>query len=608
MRIQQFPLLQPLLPTKYLASLAAVDLAQALRYIFICWCITYGEQCPTELQIQAALAAWHKKDVFVVAGTGQGKTLAGILNQILEPGHGFTLVLSPLKCLQSSQAEDLQSVYGLETMIVNEDTPRDSNLWNKKAHNLGQKQPGTARIVIVTPEQFFQTPEGHMTKLGDLVRQKPFKCHIKLVVADEIHQLITQGLPMHGCPAFRPCYGCLDELKTLLGDSCPWMVLTATAPLYMVKSIESHILCPNYISIHVTSNRRNTMYASHCIIGSLKDYNNYLCFLRHPFNIETQPWVIIFIENSEQTVDLARFLDRSLPFEYRNKGIIKHYHSSMSSGYLNLTHEAFISEAGQCKVLVTTSAESTVSSLHVEYLVLTIDRVQLTGQILYGCLVRRPGMKRLVVTFYEPWVSDIELSEYAGGDPLDLDRPHLVPLRAKPSAQEQASLSSVSVLQPNICKCKFFAEYLNDTSVDRLSYVTDHCCDAHNDGFDLQKFLPGPLYVPVAEEAIKKVKSRKRPLKQQEILQVIVTKWLHESYSNNRHFGRQIYHILTHGQIKALVAVPVGDLATKEALLGQSSAWEELWGDSLMAVIVGHDKAQVNKLHKKAERAQEIAE
>ncbi|KAJ7580880.1 P-loop containing nucleoside triphosphate hydrolase protein [Mycena floridula] len=487
MRIQQFPLLQPLLPTKYLASLAAVDLAQALRYIFICWRITYGEQCPTELQIRAALAAWHKKDVFVVAGTGQGKTLAGILNQILEPGHGFTLVLSPLKHLQSSQAEDLQSVYGLETMI-------------KKAHNLGRKRPGTARIVIATPEQFFRTPEGHMTKLGDLVRQKPFKRRIKLVVADEIHQLVTQGLPMHGCPAFRPCYGRLDELKTLLGDSCPWMVLTATAPLYMVKSIESRVLRPNYISIHVTSNRRNTMYASHCVIGSLKDYNNYLCFLRHPFNLETQPWVIIFIENSEQTVDLARFLDRSLPFEYRNKGIIKHYHSSMSSGYLNLTHEAFISEAGQCKVLVTTSAESTgVDFPRVDITCVAglrpfnLDTVQS-----YGRLVRRPGMKGLAVTFYEPWVSDIELSEYAGGDPLDLDRPRLVPLRAKPSAQEQASLSSVSVLQPNICKCKFFAEYLNDTSVD------NHCCDAHNDGFDLQKFLPGPLYVPIAEEAVKK--------------------------------------------------------------------------------------------------------
>ncbi|KAJ7586331.1 hypothetical protein C8J56DRAFT_1051704 [Mycena floridula] len=103
-----------------------------------------------------------QKGCFVVAGTGQGKTLSGILNQILEPEVRFSLVLSPLKWLQSSQAEDLQLVYRLKAMIVNEDTPRNTDFWNKKAHSLGRKRPGTARIVIATPEHF-HTPEGYMT-------------------------------------------------------------------------------------------------------------------------------------------------------------------------------------------------------------------------------------------------------------------------------------------------------------------------------------------------------------------------------------------------------------------------------------------------------------
>ncbi|KAJ7583184.1 P-loop containing nucleoside triphosphate hydrolase protein [Mycena floridula] len=612
-RITQLPSLQPLLPTEFLLSLSGSDLKRAFRYIFVCWRVTNGCQCPTQLQLRAALAAWHKKDVFVIAGTGRGKTLAGMLNQLLEPGDGVTLVLSPLKRLQSSQAY-LESFYSLKPLIVNEDTPRELEFWNQKVHNIRKKQAGSADVIIATPEQFFRTPEGHSTKLGDMVRHKLFKRRIKLVIADEIHQLVTQGLPNHGLPPFRPCYGRLDELKALLGDDCPWMVLTATAPLYMVKSIDSRVLRPNYINIRVTSNRFNTVYASHCIVGTLKDFNNFLCFLKHPFDFKRQPWVLIFIENSEQTVDLARFLDRSLPAEYQNKGIVKHYHSSMSSGYLNLTHESFISEDGQCKVLVTTSAESTgIDFPRVDITCVaglrrfTVDTIQS-----YGRIVRRPGTKGLAVNFYEPWVSDIDLNEYDHGDLLDLDRPRSLPLRPKASVQEQSSFSAVSSVKSGVCKRKYFAEYLNDTSVESLTYVTDYCCDAHDKGFELQMHLPGPLYVsPPAAEPAKKVKSKIRPPKQRDELETSITRWLHTSFAKNRVFGRQIYHILTNAQIKTLLRPPAGIIACKKditALLKQSKDWEELWGESLMAVIAKHDKVLVEKLHKKAERAQEIAE
>ncbi|KAJ7583904.1 hypothetical protein C8J56DRAFT_1166823 [Mycena floridula] len=109
--------------------ISLVLLVLTLQYIFVCWCVTNGSQCPTKLQIEASLAAWSKRDVFVVAGIGTGKTLAGMLNQLLEPATGITLVISPLKRLQTSQL-DLEDVYALEPLIVNEDTSRELEFWN----------------------------------------------------------------------------------------------------------------------------------------------------------------------------------------------------------------------------------------------------------------------------------------------------------------------------------------------------------------------------------------------------------------------------------------------------------------------------------------------
>jgi superfamily II DNA helicase RecQ len=223
------------------------------------------------------------------------------------------------------------------------------------------RSPGTARHIIATVEQLFKTPEGHFPRLAMLVRNKYFQRRIKRIHVDEAHFIHTAGLAHHGGKAFRPAWAQLDELKALLPRSIPWQAISATFPSHILKTVESKILRPNYVSIRTSSNRPNTMYATHCVISRIEECKNYECFLLQPFDLVSQPRVLIFFDDMDLASAVSDHLDCKLPEEYRGKGITRHYHSGMSEQYLRAAHEAFTSEDGTCKILCATSGESVVS-------------------------------------------------------------------------------------------------------------------------------------------------------------------------------------------------------------------------------------------------------
>lgn len=228
-------------------------------------------------------------------------------------------------------------------------------------HNLVTRTPGTARHIIATVEQLFKSPEGHFPRLAALVRNKLFQRRIKRIHVDEAHFIHTAGLGHHGGKAFRPAWAQLDELKALLPQSIPWQAFSATFPAHILKTVESKILRPNYVSIHISSNRPNTMYATHRVVSRIEDCKNYECFLLRPFDLRSQPRVLIFFDDKDLASAVSDHLDSKLPEEYRGKGITRHYHSGMSEQYLSAAHRAFTEEDGICKILCATSGESVVS-------------------------------------------------------------------------------------------------------------------------------------------------------------------------------------------------------------------------------------------------------
>ena len=195
-----------------------------------------------------------------------------------------------------------------------------------------------------------------------LVRNLRFQKHVVRVIVDEAHNIHTAGLAQHGLDAFRPAWGRLDELRAILPHGVRWAFLSATFPPHIRAAIEKKHLQPGYISIHVTLNCPNTIYAAHEVMNSIEELQNYECFLACPFSLESQPRVLIFVDKTDLACRIAAHLDARLPSEYRDMGIIRHYHSMMSQKYLQVTHEAFTTPTENCRVLVATSGQSVVSS------------------------------------------------------------------------------------------------------------------------------------------------------------------------------------------------------------------------------------------------------
>jgi hypothetical protein len=98
------------------------------------------------------------------------------------------------------------------------------------------------------------------------------------------------------------------------------------------------------------------------VVGSIENLQNYQCFLADPFILEKQPRVLIFVDNKALAMQIALFLDSLLPLQFQKKGVVLHYHSVMSEKYLNLSHDAFTTPTGVCRIMVATSAQSVVCS------------------------------------------------------------------------------------------------------------------------------------------------------------------------------------------------------------------------------------------------------
>ncbi|KAN0128855.1 P-loop containing nucleoside triphosphate hydrolase protein [Lactarius tabidus] len=440
------------LPVPFLDTLDEDDMAICYRAALICYSITGSAQVPREMQLRVVLANQNGRDCLVSAGTGSGKTTLPIaLNALLDdPDKSLvTLTLLPLKRLQMTQESDFNSRYGIPTV----------------------------------------SRKGHFPHLAMFVRNLRFQKHIAQVIVDEAHNIHTAGLPHYGLDAFRPAWGHLDELKAILPWSVCWTLLSAMFLPHIRATVEKKIMCQGFDAIHITSNRPNTIYATHEVLNNIEDLQNYDCFVASPFSVDSQPRVLIFVDKKELACRIAAYLDANLPVEHQNKGIVRHYHSKMSQQYLQLAHEAFTDPSGTCRVLVATSGQSVGVDFPDVKIVCTVGLPGTMVDILQrgGRALRNSDDNTLFVIFYEPWVHDVPLEEYSEGDLGDPDRPRCT---LKQSSQQHDCV-------PFSC-LKLFASYLNDASSIALSHTATLCCTAEGcDGqyFELQGLLPGKLAV-----------------------------------------------------------------------------------------------------------------
>jgi hypothetical protein len=115
----------------FLDTLDESDKIVCYRAALLCYSVTGSTQIPHEMQLKVILAIKNGKDSLVSAGTGSGKTLPIALSMLLDDPEKklITVTLSPLKRLQMTQESDFNTQYGIPTVVINEDTPREEAWW-----------------------------------------------------------------------------------------------------------------------------------------------------------------------------------------------------------------------------------------------------------------------------------------------------------------------------------------------------------------------------------------------------------------------------------------------------------------------------------------------
>ena len=91
----------------------------ALRACLLVLSVTDTRIIPRQFQLEAGLAAYRDKNTIINAGTGSGKTLSMAIPLLMDP-RAVAIIISPLKRLQTSQAEELKR-YLIKPLVINQD-------------------------------------------------------------------------------------------------------------------------------------------------------------------------------------------------------------------------------------------------------------------------------------------------------------------------------------------------------------------------------------------------------------------------------------------------------------------------------------------------------
>ena len=112
---------------------------------------------------------------------------------------------------------------------------------------------------------------------------------------------------------------------------------------HIAELVIKKIMNRDFTLIHTTSNHPSMTYAINQLVNTIEDLCNYECFLAHPFDLNAQPHVLIFVDDKDLSLKVAQHLDSlaCLPGPLQGKGIVMHYHSGMSEQYLTGTQWCF---------------------------------------------------------------------------------------------------------------------------------------------------------------------------------------------------------------------------------------------------------------------------
>lgn len=216
------------------------------------------------LQREVIVDALDKKDVFVQAATGFGKSLCFQLPAVID--HGITIVICPLLSLMTDQVAALKNA-DIAAGMINGNTPYDEK--TRLLRDLATGHPHT-RLLYVTPEQC--ASEHFRKHLRVVYEQK----ELARIAVDEAHCISEWG---HD---FRKSFKDLRWLRENFPE-VPIICLTATATAQVREDIISilGLVEANMKVYTMTTDRKNLHYEVRFKSDEESHYPNFLGWLRN---------------------------------------------------------------------------------------------------------------------------------------------------------------------------------------------------------------------------------------------------------------------------------------------------------------------------------------
>ncbi|KAF8452791.1 P-loop containing nucleoside triphosphate hydrolase protein [Boletus edulis BED1] len=472
----------------------------------------------------------------------------------------------------------------------------------QRAHCVASRNE-SARAALVDDKrrtQSIRTTRPTSQTVSSMATQTAIWSHIECRIAaikisrvhiDEAHNVYTAGLPHHGEDAFRPAYGKLGELRVFLPKGTPFQMLSATLPPHILSTIKEQLMISSdYLEIRLSTNRPNITYATIPLVGGLRNFQNLNLLLLREFHPPMAiPKTLIFHDCKQDATDAAAYLNTRLPLNIWNHE------------YLQQTFEDFSSPNGTCRILHATAGASVGLNIRGVLIVIQYGLCKNMAEAAQraGRAVRDPGLHGLYLAMVEPWALGLTLAEdqQSASDP---DRPYAGMVKKNASKQDRTSYASLRFAQSQTCLRKFFAEYLDDRSLEALSYTALWCCDRHgHNDFKLQTFVHGEPYtgnsqVPAPGTTAKRKRNQLRVAAERQQLLDTLKAWRKRTHDNDPYRGVwPIEQLIDNNGLELLtkthptVIMSPSDLTT---LLQESEAWEGNYGTEIFAIIQQFDQ------------------
>ncbi|KZT39579.1 P-loop containing nucleoside triphosphate hydrolase protein, partial [Sistotremastrum suecicum HHB10207 ss-3] len=259
---------------------------------------TNKEITPRGWQLDVAMALIEGKDAVVVAGTGEGKTLAFTLplfNRTQYQKNRIMLVISPLNMLEADQRESFKKL-GLKAVVINHETYHDG---------MEEIQAGGCDIILTSPEMCL-TSERFRTFLSD----PKFGAQIMMIVVDEAHCIVNWG------KSFRKTYRELGNLRALIPNPVPVLATSATLTpddITIVRDVMLIDAAKSYF-INLGNDRPNISYEVAIMPSTTTDYSAlYELLVDRSTGEERLRRTIIFLDDREEAMAACRQIREDCP-------------------------------------------------------------------------------------------------------------------------------------------------------------------------------------------------------------------------------------------------------------------------------------------------------